>query len=168
MSTLTIIIGNVLALIANFFATLNGTRKNKKDMILCDIGAASFFTISDIVLKGYSGAVQNVVAVLRNLIALYRPDDKYLGKILIALGVILGIYFNNLGFIGLLPVATCFYYSVCVIDKHCGPRQCKIAFILNTIAFAIYSIVIYSIVGLVLNTFVAVTAIISLKKNPLK
>lgn len=164
---LNVILGNIFSLIANVFATLNGTRKKKRDMIICDMGAAFCFTISDLVLKGYSGAVQNIVGILRNIVALFMPDNKAIGWTLVAAGVIFGIMFNNKGILGLLPVVSCFYYSICVINKKTTARQLKFAFIINTISFSIYCFIIQNYVGSALDGFVAITAIYSYIKNPL-
>ena len=71
-------------------------------MIVCDIGSASFYTIADLILKGYSGVVQNAVGIFRNLAALYLPDKKYISWFLVVAAVVLGIYFNNRGLFGII------------------------------------------------------------------
>lgn len=152
-----VILGNVLTIVAIFFTYLNGTRKNKRDMIICDMGAAVGFTFADVVLKGYSGVVQNLVAAARNVVVLFFPNDKYIKWGLLVCGVVFGVYFNNLGFIGLLPVASAFWYSYCVINTKISAQTLKFALVINSISFAIYSIAILNFVGIVSNAGVALT-----------
>lgn len=160
-----IVLGNILTLIAIGFTYLNGTRKKKRDMIICDMGAATCFTLSHVVLRGYVGVVQNLVGVFRNITALFLPNDKFIGWILVACGVIFGIYFNNMGIIGLLPVASGFWYSFCVINKKASSRMLKMALIINSFAFAAYSLIEFNIVGIVSNILVACTTLNSYIKD---
>lgn len=160
-----IIIGNLVSLIAVFFAILNGTRKTKKEMIVCDIGSASFYTIADLILKGYSGVVQNAVGILRNLAALYLPDKKYISWFLVVAAVVLGIYFNNRGLIGLLPVASSCWYSICIIDKNASHQKMKVSLILNSTAFLIYSAVLLNLVGVISNLLVVSSTTFAIIKN---
>lgn len=160
-----IIIGNILALVAQGFSLANGTRKKKRDMIICDMGAAISFTLTNVILKGYSGVIQNVVGVLRNITALFFPKDKYIGWLLVAGGVILGIYYNNMGFVGLLPVASAFWYSICVINKKASAKTLKMAFIINSYCFAAYGFALYNIVGAISDTVVGTITVYNYIKN---
>ncbi len=160
-----IVIGNILSLVATCFTIANGTRKNKRDMLMCDMGSALSFTLCDWVLKGYSGVVQNLVGLTRDIVALFVKDGKVIGWILVACGVIFGVYFNNHGLIGLLPVVTCCYYSVCVLNPNASPKVLKIALILNSISFAIYSAVLWNVVGVCTNTVVIITTAIAVLKD---
>lgn len=162
---LAIIIGNILSIIAIGFTYMNGQKKEKRDMLMYDIGAAGCFTLADLVLKGYSGVVQNLVGVFRNIVAIFMPKDKYIGWILVACGVIFGVWFNNHGFIGLLPVATSFWYSINVVDKNASGRKLKMALILNNFAYALYSAVLFNVVGFVSDTFVGCATLHSYLKN---
>lgn len=159
-----IIIGNILSLVATGFSILNGTRKTRKDMLLCDMGSALSFTLCDWVLKGYSGVVQNLVGLVRDIVALFVENNKVIGWILMACGVIFGVYFNNHGIIGLLPVATCFYYSICVLNPSTTAKQLKFALILNSLSFAIYSAVLWNVVGVITNSIVITTTTMSYLK----
>lgn len=158
---LVIILGNILTLVAIGFTYLNGTSKQKKQMILCDIGSASFFSLSDLVLGGYSGFVINFTGILRNLSALYLPNSKYIGWVLSIAGALIGIVVNNHGLIGILPIFTGLYYSYCIIDKKASARKLKMALILNTLAFTLYAVVIFNVIGFVSDAIVATTTIIA-------
>lgn len=153
-----VLLGNMFSLVAVVFNYINGTRKKKRDMILCDAGASLFYAIADFLLKGYSGAVMNLVGLFRNICALFFEESKAFAWVLIGCSVVLGIYFNNLGIIGVLPVFTGFYYSICIINTETGPTQMKLAFILNTLAFLIYSVVIQNYIGVISNAIIIVSA----------
>ena len=62
------------------------------------------YCIGAIVLRGYSGAVQNAVSILRNMTAVGKKPTKTVEWTLVVLGVVLGLVCNNRGFVGLLPV----------------------------------------------------------------
>lgn len=161
----TIVLGNICTLAAQGFTVLNGTRKKKRDMILCDMAAAALFTLSNLVLKGYTGVVQNAVGFLRNITAIFLPKDKYIGWFLVACGVVLGIYFNNKGFVGLLPVVSGVWYSICVINKKASAKMLKMAFIFNSFCFSAYSFALYNVVGGVANAAIGIITIYNYIKN---
>ena len=58
-------------------------------MLLVQCVSQLFYTIGTVVLKGYSGAVQNVVSMIRNLVAIKKINSKVIEWILVGLGVVL-------------------------------------------------------------------------------
>ncbi len=159
------VLGNVFTLIATCFTFLTSVRTKKRDMIISDVGTAFFYTIADLILKGYSGVVQNVVGLIRNIVALFLPGNKYINWTLIACGVIFGVYFNNLGFVGLLPVAACCYYSICILDDNPDGKRLKIALIIQALCYTVYSAVLLNIVGVITNLITAVSGTVSLVRT---
>ncbi len=155
------VLGNVFSLIATCFTFLTSVRTKKRDMIISDVGTAFFYTIADLVLKGYSGVVQNIVGLIRDIVALFLPGNKYIGWILIGCGIGFGVYFNNLGWVGLLPVAACCFYSICILNNNPDGKRLKIALIIQALSYAVYSAVLLNIVGVITNLATAITAAVS-------
>ena len=121
-----------------------------------------FYAASSIALKGYSSTAQNVVAVFRNLAAMKNVKSKVLEWALILAGVALGIAFNNRGLLGWLPIIANLEYSISVFRLKDNERALKLAFIINMIMYAVFSVVIMNYVGAVSCTVIAVTTALSL------
>ena len=67
---ISLIIGNLFSLFASAADTLSSTQKTTKRMLLVQSLGQVFYGIGTFVLGGYSGVAQNIVSILRNLIAI--------------------------------------------------------------------------------------------------
>ena len=103
-----------------------------------------------------------MVGILRNLAAMKNVRSKVVEWVLISLGVVLGILFNNRGLIGWLPIVANLEYSIAVFRFKNKERSLKIAFMINMLMYSVFSVVIQNYVGAVANLFVAGTTLISL------
>lgn len=168
MNTTHLIIGNLCSLLAMLTDSFSSTRKTTKDVLRVQNVSQLIYCIGTVILKGYSGAVQNAVSLLRNLAAIHNVQSKAVQWILAALGVVLGVAFNNLGLMGLLPVVANLGYTIAVFRFQNNERALKTAFMLCVFCFAIFNIALYNLVGMVSNLIVAATAAISLIKTPRK
>jgi hypothetical protein len=165
MNTMHLIIGNLCSLLAMLTDSISSTRKTSKDVLRVQNISQLIYCIGTVILKGYSGAVQNAVSFLRNLAAIHNVQSKAVQWVLAALGVVLGVAFNNLGLIGLLPVAANLGYTIAVFRFQNNERALKTAFMICVFCFSIFNIALYNVVGVASNTVVAVTAAISLIKT---
>ena len=99
-----IVIGNIIALIASILMVFAGLQKNKKKILFIQIIQIALSVISNLVLGGYTGAIINAVGCVRDILC-YKEKMGNKEKIaILILAVGLSIMFNNLGWIGLLPV----------------------------------------------------------------
>ena len=144
--------------------SISGTRKKHSEIMTVQIVSQFFYGASSIVLKGYSSTVQNVVAVLRNLAAMKNVKSKVLEWGLILAGVVLGVVFNNRGLLGWLPIVANLEYSIAVFKWKENEKALKLAFIVNMVMYAVFSLVIMNYVGTLSCTVIAVTTAISLLK----
>ena len=126
MNEINLIIGNVCSLLAMVTDSISSTRKTAKGVLLVQSLSQLIYFIGTVVLKGYSGAVQNAVSILRNFVAIRDIRSKYVEWALVGLGVVLGLAFNNLGFMGLLPVIANFQYTIAVFRFQDNQRALKI------------------------------------------
>ena len=117
------------------------------------------------ILGGYSGAVQNGVSIVRNLVAIRGIRSKTIEWVLAALGVVLGLTFNNLGFMGLMPVIANFQYTLAVFRFQNNERVLKTSFLISTALFAVFNIAIYNVVDVISNTVVGITTAVFLMKG---
>lgn len=160
-----IIIGNLcnfLAMLANAFSS---TRKTAKDILRVQNLSQLIYFISAIVLRGYSAAVQNVVSMLRNISAIRNIKSKAVEWGLTAAGVILGIAFNNRGWMGLLPVLGNLQYTLAVFRAKDNDRLLKISFLISTAAYIAYNFVISNYVGVASDSIVFITTAVFLLKG---
>lgn len=160
-----IIIGNICSICAMITDSISGTRKKHNEIMVIQIISQVFYGAGSIILKGYSGTAQNIVAILRNLAAMKNVKSKVIEWILILLGVALGIWFNNRGIWGWLPIVANFEYSFAVFKFKNNEKALKICFIINMLMFSVFSIIIQNYVGIVSNLVVAVTTAVSLIKG---
>ena len=160
-----IIIGNLCPLLAMGTNAISSTRKTAKGMLLFQSLSQVIYFVCAIVLKGYSAAVQNVVSIIRNTVAIKNIKNKVIEWVLIILGLALGIVFNNRGIIGLLPVIGNLQYTLAIFYLKDNERLFKISFLISLIGFVIFNIAILNIVGAIADTIVSITTIIALIKE---
>ncbi|MBQ7104971.1 MAG: YgjV family protein [Bacilli bacterium] len=108
---MTIVLGNIIALIGSFLMIYVGLLKKKKKIIFVQTIQIGLLVISNIILGGITGAITNSVSCLRNILCYKNKYDKKVKIGLIILSVALSLSFNNLGFIGLLPVISNVLYT---------------------------------------------------------
>ena len=168
MNEINLIIGNVCSLLAMVTDSISSTRKTAKGVLLVQSLSQLIYFIGTVVLKGYSGAVQNAVSILRNFVAIRDIRSKYVEWALVGLGVVLGLAFNNLGFMGLLPVIANFQYTIAVFRFQDNQRALKISFAIAVGMFAVFNIAIFNVVGVVSNSVVFVTTLAVLLKRDKK
>lgn len=166
MNASSIIIGNILSLLGMGCDSFSASRKTTKAVLLWQSLGQIIYGLSSLVLKGYSGAVQSVVSLLRNSVAIANIKNRYLEWGLIILGVIFGLYFNNRGIVGILPVIANSEYSVAIFRFKDNERALKISFLICIILFSIFNLYIMNYVGVVTNAVVfASTAAFIVKKD---
>ena len=160
-----IILGNVFSLCASISDTLSSSRKTARGVLLVQILSQVFYLASTLALKGYSAAVQNAVSIFRNLAAISKKENKLVEWILVILGVILGLVFNNRGFIGLLPVVANLEYTLAVFRFKDNERALKIAFAICIALFMVFNVALLNFVGAITNAMVLVMTILFVVKG---
>ena len=160
-----IILGNVFSLCASISDTLSSSRKTAKGVLLVQCLSQVFYLASTLALKGYSAAVQNAVSIFRNLAAISKKENKLVEWILVILGVVLGLVFNNRGFIGLLPVVANLEYTLAVFRFKDNERALKIAFAICIALFMIFNVALLNFVGAITNAMVLVMTILFVVKG---
>jgi len=162
MFTAPVIIGNLCTLLAMGANAASATRKSKKSMLQVQNISQVIYCLGSIVLRGYSAAVQNVVSIARNIVAIRNIKSKSLEWTLVVLGAVLGVAFNNRGVLGLLPVIGTLQYTLAIFRIKGNERALKISFLLSTVAFVAFNISLYNFVGAAADSTVAITTIVAL------
>ena len=160
-----IIVGNVCSLCAMVTDSVSGTRKKRSQILGVQMLSQVFYGAGSIILKGYSSTAQNVVAILRNLAAMKNVKSKIIEWVLILLGVVLGVLFNNRGLLGWLPIVANLEYSIAMFRFRDNDKGLKISFIVNMAMYSVFNFIILNYVGGIASIVVAVTTAISLMRG---
>lgn len=157
---LTIIIGNFIAVIASLLMVYTGFIKNKKKILYIQTIEISLFVISNVILGGITGAINNAITCIRNILC-YKNKLGLKEKILIIiLASILTIFFNNIGIIGLLPlIALILYTSFMNIQDII---KFKILLIINSAIWLIYDIYVNLYTSAIFDLATIIANIISI------
>ena len=166
MGPISVLIGNICSFLAMITDAVSATCKTAKGVLWVQSLSQLIYCIGTTVLKGYSGAVQNAVSILRNFVAIKEVNSKILRWVLVALGVVLGIVFNNRGWMGLLPVLANLQYSLAVFQFRNNGNALKISLAISVFLYAIFNIALLNVVGVCTNLFIMVTTLIVLLRKP--
>lgn len=137
-----IIIANIIALIASILMVIAGLQKRKKTILLIQIIQIALSVISNLLLGGYTGAIINALSCIRDILC-YKDKMGVKEKIIIILlAVGLSLVFNNLGWIGLLPVVATVVYIIFMNTKDVVKFKSLIIF--SMIMWLVYDLYIKS------------------------
>ena len=112
-----IIIANIIALIASLVMVYSGYLKTKKTIIYAQSIQIGLLVVSNIILGGITGAKINLINCIRNILCYKEKLNNTYKIVLIILSSILTLSFNNLGFIGLLPLISGVTYILLIDIK---------------------------------------------------
>ena len=155
-----IIIGNIIALVASVLMVYSGLIMKKKKIIYIQTLQLGLLTVSTAVLGGITGTIMNIVDCIRNILC-YK--DKLVVKakvILIIISTVLTVKFNNLGIVGMLPLISTISYILLIDSKEI--IKLKILFIVTSILWCIYGVVIKSYSLVIFNILNIITNSISI------
>lgn len=157
---ISIIIGNMIALIASIIMVYSGMLKQKKKILYFQTVQIGLSVISNIILGGITGAIINVLSLIRNILC-YKDKLGLKEKIVITiLAIILTLKFNNLGYIGLLPLISTVSYVWLMNIKNVKRFKLLIAF--TMLMWFIYDIAIKSYTSAIFDFMNIVANIVTL------
>ena len=163
-----LLLGNLCVLLAMGANAISSTRKTTKGILWMQNVSQLMYCGCAVLLKGYSAAVQNVVSIIRNLVAIRKINSKVVEWTLVVLGVVLGMAFNNRGWIGLLPVIGNLQYTLVIFRFKNNERAIKLSFLLSVVAFLVFNVAIYNFVGVIGDTVTIITTATVLFKEKKK
>ena len=135
--TFSLVLGNIFSLCAVICLAVSVLKKSKKSLIGWQIVDTVFFIASTFVLQSYSAVVTNTVSLIRNLVAYKGKLDKKLTWFFSALIVIIGLYLNNRGIIGWLPVIASVQYTICLYTTK-NEQQMRWALVFNLMFWCVH------------------------------
>ena len=165
----TILIANAIALLASLLMVYTGYIKKKEKILFFQTIQIGLSVISNLILGGITGAIINALGLIRNILCYKEKLNKIAQIILIILSILLGVYFNNLALIGLLPIISNVVYIVFMNIK--DVIKFKYLIIFTMTMWLIYDIYIMSYTSAVFdlgNIIANIISIIQIKKSTKK
>lgn len=165
----TILIANAIALIASLLMVYTGYIKKKEKILFFQTIQIGLSVISNLILGGITGAIINALGLIRNILCYKEKLNKIAQIILIILSILLGVYFNNLALIGLLPIISNVVYIVFMNIK--DVIKFKYLIIFTMTMWLVYDIYIMSYTSAVFdlgNIIANIISIIQIKKSTKK
>ena len=157
---MTLLVGNIIALIASLLMVYSGLVKEKKKIIYIQTIQIGLSVLSNIILGGITGAIINALSFIRNILC-YKDKLGLKEKVIITiLAIILSICFNNLGIIGILPLISTVVYLWLMNIK--DVIKFKALIIFTMLLWLIYDLKIQSYTSAVFDFGNIVTNIISI------
>lgn len=138
----TLIIGNIIALIATSASIMLGFIKSREKIIFIQVIQSIFFTISNFILGSFTGIIINLINILRNWLCYKDKLTNCAILIITIISIFLTLMFNNLGFVGLLPLFSNIVYTFLMNTK--DNLKFKLLVLFTMIPWAIHDIFIKS------------------------
>lgn len=164
---MSIIIGNIISFIAMILLFSAASKKENNELIRLQGLSHIAFAAAGLFMQGYSGVIQDILGFLRNFLILNEKNTKIVKIILLLSGIVFGLYFNNKGITGVLPVFGTFQYTMTVSISGIDNKKIQLSLIMNAICMTVYNGVLFNYINVIANlivTFVSLKSII-IKKN---
>jgi hypothetical protein len=162
----TLIIGNVVALLASLFMVYSGILKKKTQILIAQNIQIILLIISNIILGGISGAISNTAGLIRNLLYQKKWLKMPVKILLTVISSAIAIKLNTEGLVGYLPLLANAVYIFLMDLKDI--KKFKLLLIATMTMWLIYDILIKSYTSAVFDfaTIVAnITVLIKMKNN---
>ncbi len=132
-----LIIGNIFSFLSALFIAVSVIKKSKKGLIGWQILDVVCCILSNIFLAAYAALTTNSVALIRNILAYKNANGKKTTIALTVLCVIAGLYANNRGIIGLLPIIASASYTVMMFTTK-NEQQMRLALSSNLLLWLVH------------------------------
>lgn len=160
-----LIIGNIFSFFSAVCIAISVIKRSKKDFMLWQIGDTAFGIIANIALFAYAALVISIVCLIRNCLSYMNKLTKNITLVLLVLSVIVGVYANNLGIIGWLPIIASASYTICIyLTKN--EQQMRYALVINMILWFVHNLYVMAYPSAIANIVLCLwTAIQIIQEN---
>lgn len=138
--------------------------KEKKELVRWQIADTIFNATANLLLWSFSGFVVNFVSFVRNILAYKNKLTRWVTAALSIVMVIVGLYANNRGLIGVIPVAASVSYT---IGMHLlkTAQSMRILIAINVVIWMIYDVTIRSYPIAVMDGVILLTTALNLARR---
>ncbi len=125
-----LIVGNIFSLLCSLCIAVSVVKKNKKDLLWWQILDTTFCILSNIALFSYAAVTTNAISLIRNYLAYKSKFTKSIMLVLLFACIMVGLWANNRGIIGLFPIAATAVYTIFMYTSE-NEQQLRWALIAN-------------------------------------
>lgn len=159
-----LIIGNIFSLFSAICIALSAIKKSKKDFMYWQIGDTAFGIVANIALYAHAALVISIVCFIRNILSYQNKLTKTITCILLLLSVVIGLFANNRGVIGWLPIIASASYTICIyITKN--EQQMRWALIFNMLLWFVHNAYVQAYPSAVANIVLCFWTAFQVYKN---
>lgn len=156
-----VVVGNGISFFAGIFLIISYYINDAKKAYFYQFLNAFILAISSVFFFSWVGITTMLIAAIRNLMVYYDRLTRNWTIVFLVVTVVLGVYVNTLGFVGLLPVIAVIEITWCnFLLKSIKPI--KLSFIVNSLIYIIYFFAIYDFTSVAIESFTALVGIYSL------
>jgi len=161
---LALIIGNIFSLLSAICIAISVIEKNKKEFMYWQIGDTFFGIMANIALYAYAALVISVICFIRNILSYKDKLSIGITYVLLILSVVVGLYANNRGIIGLLPIIASASYTVCIyVTKN--EQQMRYALFFNMLLWFVHNFYVQAYPSAIANIVLCVWTSVQIVKN---
>ncbi|MBQ6927124.1 MAG: YgjV family protein [Oscillospiraceae bacterium] len=159
------LIGNIISFAGACFTLLSAWSRDRKRIYLYQAAQCLLLAIANIFFASVSGVTTCALCAVRNgLLAYDRFTARHCAVFVVAVAA-LGLWVNNRGPVGLLPVVTTVIYTVgCFYARRSAPI--KLNMIVNLVLWTAYDLLVGDFVSAAVDSVSAVTALVSIVRGP--
>ena len=174
------IVSTILSTLAMVMFIVSAAIKSKKKVLVNQSVAQIFLIFSEAVSYAWSSIIQDVVALVRNVLVYFKKNTKNINIFLIVVGLVIGIYANIFGsnfftpwkgveispWYGYLPVLANLEYSVVILKKDIDIKWIKLAFAVSCFLWGITFLIMGKalIISGILNVITGIVSVVSFIK----
>lgn len=152
------IIGNIFSLLSAICIAVSVAKTSKKDFMFWQIGDTAFGTVANIALSAYAALVISIICLIRNILSYSDKLTKNITYILLVTSIIIGLYANNRGIIGWLPIIASASYTICIyVTKN--EQQMRYALLFNMLLWFVHNLYVQAYPSAIANILLCVWTI---------
>lgn len=158
-----IIVGNIIMFIASLIMVSLGLFKTCKQVVTGQTVQIGLMGIGSIFLGTIPGLIANILGIVRNLLSYHSKLTRALQVTLSIAAAIAILLFNNIGWLGLLPLLAAVIYTLCMNTADIIKLKCLIGGTL--LLWAVHDFAIQSYVSFAFDIFSILTCIIGIVRE---
>ena len=159
-----LIVGNIFSLLSAICIAISAIKKSKTDFMYWQIGDTLFGMIANIALYAYAALVISIVCFIRNILSYKNKLTKNITVILLIISIIIGLYANNLSYIGLLPIIASASYTICIYATK-NEQQMRWALTINMILWFVHNLYVQAYPSAIANIVLCAWTFVQIYKN---
>ena len=137
-----------------------GLLKTRKQVLWWQSVQIGLMTIASSFLGTIPGLIANIIGLVRNVLSYNSKLNKVTQVLLSLISVVCILVFNNIGWLGLLPMVATVTYNFIINTK--DVTKLKIVLLSTSIMWAVHDFAIQSYIAGVFDVFSAMTCIIGI------